>query len=147
MDIDQYIRERVENQISWYSSKSKFNKIIYISIRIIEIIASVLIPLIVAFMPNNDVNKIVTASLGIVITIASGILSILKVNENWIQYRTIAEKLQNEKYLYLTKSGIYSDNNNNHSVFVENIEKLISKENLDWAQYTQKKNKEVQKNV
>jgi len=79
--------------------------------------------------------------LGIVIAICAGVSSLLQFQEHWIKYRTTAESLKKEKYLYFTNSEPY-DTKNPLPILVQRIESLVSQENTNWAQYIMKLTKE-----
>ena len=53
MSIDDYLKERVEDQIDWYSKKSSIGKKFYIRIRTIEIIFGFSISLISLFLKRD----------------------------------------------------------------------------------------------
>lgn len=57
-----------------------------------------------------------------------------KYHENWIQYRSTAEILKHEKFLYLTRSGGYKNSSASFNELVERCESIISSENVDWVQ-------------
>lgn len=82
----------------------------------------------------------VIGSLGVVIAVSVAAGSLYKFQENWIQYRTTAETLKHEKYLYLTKSAPYNEENA-FIQLVQRIESLISKENTQWSRYAKKDTK------
>lgn len=134
MTQEEYLKERLENQINWYNDNSTFNKKCYQALKTIEIVLAAITPFVVAFV-NNETNslKIIAGLMSIVIGIIASILIAFKFQDKWIQYRTTCENLRHEKYLFATNSGIYSDNTN-FNVFVERIEFIISKENSDWTQ-------------
>lgn len=131
---EQYIKERVDDQIDWYGRKSSFNKKLFTLFRIVEIILSALIPLLSGFLvPGHVWVKLLIAIIGVTITIIAGCLSLLKWQENWIQYRSTSESLKHEKFLFLCGTPPYNEDSA-FELFVERIECLISKENSDWAQ-------------
>lgn len=128
-----YFENRLDDQINWYDSKSISSQKKYKKMKTIIIISSALIPFIVAFSDTHFFIKILSAMLSIVIACFEGIININKYQENWIEYRSICETLQHEKYMYLYKSGIYSEGKDEFNYFVERIESIISRENLNWA--------------
>lgn len=85
--------------------------------------------------------KLVVGSMGVCIAVISGLVSLYSFQENWIEYRTTAESLKHEKYLFLTKSPPYGSEDNFH-MFVDRIESLISKENSAWVRNIDGKAKE-----
>lgn len=145
MKEQDYLDLRLEDQINWYDKKSKFNQKMYKRLVLIEIILSVSIPFFASYI--NDENPVVKVTIGIIgvsIALIAGVMNLYKFHENWISYRTTSETLKHEKYLYLTKSGIYKENesqNTPYSSLVQRVESIISKENTNWQQKTNKKEK------
>lgn len=131
MNEAQYIKERLDDQISWYDSKSKEAKKMNKIASYFVLIVSALIPLIVNLSFDQIWMKLIISILGVVITISEGFANFNKYSENWIEYRTVCETLRHEKYMYLSKSGVYLDGN--FSFFVERVESVISQENVNWA--------------
>lgn len=135
MDEQGYIKDRLDDQIQWYSTKSQWNQKWYKRLRILEILAACLIPLIVGYViDTRPFLKVIVGILGVLVALVSGILSLYKFQENWIEYRTVAESLKHEKYLFLTKSEPYNIDNS-FSLLVERVEGMISVENSKWSQY------------
>jgi hypothetical protein len=135
---EDYLRNRVDDQIKWYGKKSQNNQKLYKSSIILNAICASLIPILSAYVTEQTVClKIFIAGLGILITISTVLLSLYKFQENWIQYRVVSETLKHEKFLYLTASGKYCQANK-FNLFVEQTEKLISTENNNWAQLFKK---------
>src|ERR1044071_9584896 len=110
MTEQEYMEQRVANQIEWYDTKSGFNKRWFLRLKIAEIIVALLIPLLTGYItPENLDPKMVVGILGVVVAAAAGIITLCKFQENWIQYRTVAETLKHEKFLFATRSGPYKD--------------------------------------
>lgn len=133
MNEETYLTERVEDQIKWYSTKSRWNQKMHKRLRIAEILFAALIPFIVTFVNQQQpFYKVLVGILGIAVTIISGCLGIFKFQENWIEYRTTSESLKHEKFLFLTRSEPYNTENA-YYLFVQRVEGLISKENSGWS--------------
>ncbi|MCM3396443.1 DUF4231 domain-containing protein [Oceanobacillus profundus] len=141
MDIkkDDYLNDRLEDQISWYDEKSSSSQMKYKILKMFEIILASLIPVLSIF--SKDVIQItwIIAIIGGSITIIESWLNISKYHENWIEYRSICETLRHEKYMFLTKTGVYSVEDP-FPFLVERIESIISKENVNWANLNKKSN-------
>jgi hypothetical protein len=133
MNQEEYINDRLEDQIKWYNANSKLNKNYYQTFKIIEIVLAAILPFLIALSENNYSIKIISGIMSILVGIIASVLIAFKFHEKWIQYRTTCENLRHEKYLFATKSSIYSSNDN-FKVFVERVEFIISKENSDWTQ-------------
>lgn len=132
MEQDKYLQDRVEPEINWYDKKSKFNKILFMTLQIIEITSAAIIPFLAGYNESIPHGSIIVGILGIVIALCAGLSSLYKFQENWLLYRTTCESLRHEKYLFLTKSKPY-ENEDSFNQFVINVENLISKENTQWA--------------
>ncbi len=128
----EYLSERLEGQIKWYSRKSRRNKSFYISSRLVEIFSAVIIPFLSGFSDKVPYFEWGVAILGVLIAISAAASSLFNSHENWIKYRNITEQLKNVKYLYVTGVEPYNSDDK-FSKLVTKVESLISKENTYWA--------------
>lgn len=133
MTESEYIEQRLEDQINWYSNKSSACQNRYKTLRIIEIVAASIIPFLSGFGDKILYSPWIIGSLGVTIAISTTISSLFKFHENWIQYRSTSEALKHEKYLFLAQASPYGDANS-YQVFVQRVEGLISNENSTWIQ-------------
>lgn len=142
MNEEEYISQRLDEQISWYDKKSQWNQRWYKRLKATEIFMAILIPFLVGYIAETAPGvKFAVGFLSVIVAAIAGLVSLYKFQENWIEYRTTVESLKHEKYLYLTKTGPY-DGADVFNKLVENVEGLISKENTRWAQHTKKQKKE-----
>jgi len=132
MNEEQYLKERVEGQINWYGTKSTSNKRWYLFFQIIVILSSSSIPVINLFS-DNYTAKIMVSVLGASIAVITGIISLVRHKDLWVEYRTVEESLKHEKYLFLTKTNPY-DHEEPFKILVNRVESLISQENTEWRQ-------------
>ncbi len=121
MDEKQYLAERLENQIAWYDCKSQCNQKYFKRLRLAEILCAALIPFLAASGDKIPYGSFLTGALGIVIAVSTAASSLFKFHENWIEYRTTAEQLKHEKFLYLTSIKPYDDSEK-FSVLVQRVE-------------------------
>ncbi len=143
MNKEDYMKDRVEDQINWYEKKSAKNKKSYHRIKVAEIILAVLLPFISGLHDFYGLEIATVAGfIGMMIAIISGISVLYKYHDKWIEYRTTVESLKHEQYLFLTESGGYNSNDA-FTIFVERFESLISKENSNWAEIIKKQEDEV----
>lgn len=137
MNQAEYLSKRVDDQIAWYSHKSGWNQRLYKRLRAVEIVCAAAIPLLVGLVSEQaPVLKWLIGLLGVLVAIVTGIVALYRFQENWIQYRTTAESLKHEKFLFLTGTGPYAAAEP-FPLFVQRIEQLISREHSSWAQYMQ----------
>lgn len=134
MDEQEYISNRLDDQINWYSGKSSWNQKKYKSFRISEIAISVLIPVLTPFADSYSWIKIILALAGASVAAIIGIQGLYNFHENWIEYRMVAEVLKHEKYLYYTSTGEYSATDEPFKLLVSRVESVISHENINWSQ-------------
>lgn len=127
-----YFKERVENQIEWYDKKSMHHQKVYKWIKRIQIFLTALIPFLTSLVINFEWILYVISGIGVFVTVLEGFLALGKHHENWIEYRGICETLKREKFMYLGRAGVYSENSN-FNFLVERVETIISKENINWA--------------
>lgn len=129
----EYLQQRLEDQINWYSNKSSVCQLRYKTLRLIEIVAAAIIPLLSGMGDKVPCGPWIIGFLGVLIAIAAATGSLFKYHENWIQYRATSEALKHEKFLYLGRVTPY-DGQNCFPVLVQRVEGLISKENSTWTQ-------------
>jgi len=133
------MKERVDYQIDWYNKRSKTNKLLHNWAKVIVILLAAVIPFLVGFIYSCTLwIKNVVGLLGVIIAVVTGISALFKFHEKWTEYRTTAETLKKEKYLYQTKTGFYQDVDKPFELFVERVESLISTENTAWKNYVTK---------
>jgi len=142
MDETAYIQERLDDQINWYSQKSKTSQNWFKTLRVIEILAAATIPFLAGYVTDTEpMLKVIIGLLGVVIAFVAGFIYLSKFQEIWIEYRTTSETLKHHKYLFLTKSSPY-DAEDAFQALVLTVEALISKENSNWNNYIKQTEKE-----
>ncbi len=143
MTPDEYIKDRVDDQIAWYDRKSGSNKKWFIIFQITTLVASASVPVFAIF--SGDMwARVLVAMLGSATAITTGIVSLYQFREHWIEYRTTAESLKHEKYLYQTSTEPYVGDGA-FSMLVERVEALVSQENTAWQQRLKTQKKEDKK--
>jgi hypothetical protein len=133
--------KRLEEQIDWYDKKSALNQSWFKRIKILELIAGALIPLLAGFSTLIPYQALITGSLGALIVVLESVLGLYQFQSNWISYRSSCEGLRHEKYLWLAKAGHYADAKDPNRLFAERVESLISTENAKWTSAQEKADK------
>ena len=144
MKEEEYLKDRLEDQLAWYSNKSQHNQKWFKRLRLVEIVSAALIPFFSGMGDKIPYSSWLIGGLGVLIAVAAATSIIFKFHENWIEYRTTAEQLKHEKYVYLTNTKPY-DTEEKFGLLVERVESLISKENSAWAATTKKQSYEAKK--
>jgi Protein of unknown function (DUF4231) len=120
--------DRLEDQIRWYSRKSGESQRFYKWLKLLEIAVAAALPVVAAV--HSPVW--VTGGLAAVIVVLEGAQHVYQFQEHWITYRSTAEELKHERYLYLAHAGPYTDDDR-HDQLAERLEGLISQEHARWT--------------
>ena len=135
MEIEEteYLEQRLDDQINWYSKKSASNQTAYKRLRLIEIIAASSIPLLAGYSQKSEYIGITIGVIGLLVAVIAGVVTLYRFQENWNEYRASAEALKQEKYLYLARVEPY-DGDQPFELLVHRVEALLKSETTDWAQ-------------
>ena len=126
MNIDNYMKERVDEQIRWYEEKAQEAQKYYRVLKTAEIILAVLIPLMAGYATHRFIAFLI-GLFGAAIVIIEMMSRLNKYHENWMQYRLTGETLRYQKNLFLTGSGPYSNGAETmENVFVKNVEGILT---------------------
>ncbi|NND90490.1 MAG: DUF4231 domain-containing protein [Granulosicoccus sp.] len=125
-----YIRTRVDDQLTWYGDKSAFNKRWYYRLQLVTLLAATAIP-VISLSSANPSTRILVALIGAIAAVSTGVLSLFQFRDQWMDYRSTAEALKFEKHLYLTRAAPYQSEDA-YSLFVNRIEATIISENRGW---------------
>jgi len=120
--------ERLEDQFSWYDRKSIESQRCYKWLKLLEIAVAASLPVVAAV--HSPVW--VTGGLGALIVVLEGVQHLYQFQEHWITYRSTAEALKHERYLYLAQAGPYVGDDR-HTQLAERLEGLISQEHAKWT--------------
>jgi hypothetical protein len=120
--------QRLEEQIRWYDGHSAANQRRYKACKYTEIVTAAAIPVGAAV----GVDSWVSAVLGGLILLLEGIQHLNQYQQNWITFRSTAEALNHEKYLYLARALQYAGDDPTRTLAVR-IEGLVSQENATWV--------------
>src|SRR5262249_16570077 len=121
---EEYVQQRINDQIGWYDRKSIRNKRWFKRLRFAEIVVAA---------DRSLAIKIAIGALGVFVAVIASLLGLLQLQVHWIEYRATAESLKKEKFLFLTQTDPYHRNDAFH-LLVQRVEALLSKENTDWVQ-------------
>jgi hypothetical protein len=124
--------ERLESQLNRYSQSSRTSQRWYKRLKLLELAVAAALPVVAGL--GSPVW--VTGGLAAVIVVLEGAQHLYQLQEHWISYRSTAEALKHERYLYLARAGPYTGEDR-HRVLAERIEGLISQEHTQWATSSQ----------
>jgi Protein of unknown function (DUF4231) len=132
--------ERLETQIKWYGSHARANKRSYLRIKVVQIVAAAVIPVIAA----ADLDVWVAGALGALVVVLESVQQLFQFHSNWTTYRSTAEALKHEKYLYVASAGAYATAHDPAALLAERVEGRVSQEHAAWASEQQHQQKPAQ---
>jgi uncharacterized protein DUF4231 len=120
---------RLEDQIHWYDTKSGFNQRWFKWLKGVVIISGALAPLTAAV----GAAAWVPGALGAVVVVVEGFQQLNQYQQLWTSYRSTAEALKHEKYLFLGRAAPYNGEADQFPLLAERVEALVSREHAKWV--------------
>ena len=71
--------------------------------------------------------------IGLGVAVIAGVLGLYRFQEIWTEYRATAESLKQERFLYLTRTAPYNDDNA-FQLLVSRVETVLSSERTGWVE-------------
>ena len=133
-DFKKYLKERYNDQVSWYDRKAGENQKRYRLMQWLIIVLAASTPVLIELKLAGSYGHIPTVTSAVVAILTASVKT-FKYQENWINYRTTCETLRKEQHYYSAGIGEYSrleTEDEGRALFVERVENLISRENTMW---------------
>jgi len=123
---------RLEDQLAWYDAKSTYCQKWYKRLKFLQVALAVSIPVTSHLDPG--VAKWVTSIAGALIAILEAVQHMNQYSTLWVTYRSTAEHLKHEKYLFLSAAGPYKGLTNAERLvtLAERVEEQVSTEHANW---------------
>jgi hypothetical protein len=121
--------DRLDDQIGWYDRKSLQNQRWFKALKGLQLLAAAAVPVVAAI----GVRAAVPAALGALVVVLEGLQQLNQYQQNWTSYRSTAEALKHEKYLFLALAGPYAGARAPQALLADRIEGLISQEHAKWV--------------
>ncbi len=139
-NVDQYIKDRLDQYRGWYDSKAVTAKKKYLNSRIWSAISAVMVPIITNIPLHNltisqsltiDISKTLATILSTVVALLIALEGVLHYREQWKNYRTTEQYLTAQKNLFLNEVGDYASLSeiDAFKLLVDRVEKAITEEN------------------
>jgi Protein of unknown function (DUF4231) len=120
--------ERLEDAIGWYDSRATENQRLYRWLKLLELAVAAALPVVAGV--GSPVW--VTGGLAAFIVVLEGAQHLFQFQELWITYRSTAESLKHERYLYLAEAGPYGGDDRRVQLATR-TEALMSQEHAKWV--------------
>ena len=131
MDRDEYLKERVNDQISYYEKAANKARKKHVGIQTAVIVFALVVPVLVSAESWSGMGaelRVVAIFASLLVAILNGVANFRKYGDLWLSYRMNEEFLKHEKFLFITASGKYEDAKTALSLFVQTVESIISTE-------------------
>ncbi|MFX0577586.1 DUF4231 domain-containing protein [Nocardia nepalensis] len=127
MDENDPVWVRLNEQLRWYSTKGALAQRMYKRVKFGQIVVGATVPVVAALSAPAGL----TASIAAVVVVAEGAQQLFQWHTDWLRYRSTAEALKREKYLFLANSGPYRTSDR-RAVLAERVEVVLGNENTGW---------------
>jgi hypothetical protein len=131
--FEEYLKQRYRKAIEYYETQATANKKLYHRFQWSVIIISAVMPVLVVSTHQTEYFRWGAAVLSLLLAIGTSALKAFKFQENWMNYRQMAETLKQETYFYEAGIGAYLKGTDKQALFVDRVESLISRENAIWV--------------
>jgi Protein of unknown function (DUF4231) len=121
--------KRLDEEIRWYDEKSTFNQRRFKLVKGAQLLSAAAIPVVATI----DFHAAIAATLGALVVVLEGFQQLNQYQQNWSSFRSTAEALKHEKFLYLAGAGPYRRSRHALPLLADRIEGLISQEHAKWV--------------
>ena len=123
---------RLEDQLAWYDRASVRCQKWYKGLKFVQVVLAVGIPVISHLDPL--VAKWGTSIAGALIAVLEAVQHMNQYSSLWITYRSTAERLKHEKFLFLSAAGPYRGLKESERLvtLAERVEEHVSTEHANW---------------
>jgi Protein of unknown function (DUF4231) len=132
----QFLKLRWLDQVLWMESKAGQAQRFYYRLRLLTIVGAVVVPALVALNTLGGTAgraaQIATWLVSLVVAISAAVEGFFQFGQRWRNYRSTAERLKVEGWLFLQLAGPYASADRSHAdafrTFATHVEEVIQKE-------------------
>ena len=128
-ELDHPAWARLVDQLEWYSRKSSAAQRAFKWVKVVQLVIGAAVPVVA----GAGGPALLTAALGAAVVVLEAVQQLYQWQTNWVLYRSTAEALKHEKYLFLSSAGPYATADRLR-VLAERVEGLVSQEHAKWTQ-------------
>lgn len=129
---------RLNSQLKWYSDKSVKSQKRYKQLKFLQVFFAVSIP-VVSHIDSAFIKWLISGA-GALIAILESVQHMNQYSTLWVTYRSTAECLEHEKFLFLASAGLYRELEEKERLMLlaERVEEIISTDHSRWVNIMQK---------
>ncbi|MEA2361981.1 MAG: hypothetical protein QOD71_1126 [Thermoleophilaceae bacterium] len=136
---DSTARSRLEDQIAWYDAKSRGNQRSFKVLKVCQLVLAAAIPVAAA----AGAERWSMAAAGGAIVVLEGLQQLGQYQQNWTAYRSTAERLKHEKFLFAAQAGPYTAAPRPDALLAERVEGLVSQEHAAWTAHREEAGRQL----
>jgi len=132
MNLESYMTERVDSQVEHFDQQARRNQRIFSVLRMAAITCNVLTAFAIALTLAAPARFKLYVGLGalvlsMIVLTTHQIQEFYKFGAKWERFRTVAEQIKSEKFLFLNDAGTYraGDTESKKRAFIESVEGII----------------------
>jgi Protein of unknown function (DUF4231) len=131
-----FLELRWLDQVIWMEAKASKSQRFYYRLRLTTIVGAVVVPALVALNTLDgwpgDAAQIGSWIVSLVVAVSAAVEGFFQFGQRWRNYRSTAERLKTEGWLYLELAGPYAapggSHNDMYRTFVSRVEELVQKD-------------------
>lgn len=129
---------RLEDQLKWYDGRSVRSQRHFKRLKFVQVCLAILIP-VVSFVPAMTARWLAALS-GALIALIEAVQQMNQYSALWVSYRSTAERLKHEKFLFLSAAGPYRalPESERLILLAERVEEHVSTEHANWFNETRR---------
>lgn len=136
---------RLEDQLTWYDQKSVSSQRWYKSLKFMQVLLAISIPVLCQI--EGNIGKWLASIAGCLIALIEAVQHMNQYSTLWITYRSTAERLKHEKFLFLSVAGPYVELSEEERLITlaQRVEEHVSTEHANWFNETRRITSETKK--
>lgn len=131
---------RLQDQLAWYDSKSQLCQRRFKLLKVLQLVLAAAIPV----AAGVSAPSWLVGGAGALIVVLEGLQQLEQYQQNWTSYRSTAEQLKHEQFLFLAAAGPYAGTPDRDAVLAERVESLVSQEHAAWVANRDQANKKLE---
>lgn len=139
-NFQEFYEDFYQDQFDWYDDKAANNKKYYRAMKAVEIALAAALPIVATLFAGTSepIWRWAIIAFAALLIIVEALEWNLNYQKKWMNYRTTAEGLRREEYMYKMGTGEYDGADDPERLFAERVLALTSRENRYWELTTRK---------
>ena len=128
---------RLNERIQWYEKYANHHMRCYERLKLVQILCGFSIPACSLLLQSAQEARVVNGVLGSAIAAIESYVQFRQFDKHWQRWRSTAEALKREKWLFLQEAGPYADPaapRNPAAMLAERVEEIVSSEHRSWVE-------------